>query len=233
MSRLDFNRPSALWHAGAGQGPRSAVTSTPPNRVSFFLIAILALGAFVIHYPGQASVDAILQLDDGMSAVYDSNQPPAMSFLMAKLELPGMLALDILLFSLAVGQLIRLAEPRQLVQYSSVLLLFVFPVFLIYLGTVWKDVLFAHAAVFAFLLLPRGKEVRWPALLLSAALLALGAAVRQQGLLVVAFAMFYLLFASGLNRSRLSRWRILFSWLVVYVLCFGGIKLAVVTSGDT
>lgn len=211
--------------------PVSHPLSCPLPRLDMALIALLALFAFVMQYPGQASVDTIIQLENGLSGVYNSNQPPAMSFIIAHLTMPGTLLLDVLLFAFAVAELLRLAPSHAKRRRLALFLLFLFPVSLIYIGILWKDVLFANAAILGMLLLPpRGDRPRWRYLVLSAAVLALGTAVRQQGILVVVAALLYLLFASGLGRWR---WRVVGIWLVAFVVFSGGIKLAVNASGDT
>ena len=47
--------------------------------------------------------------------------------------------------------------------------LFSFPVLLISVGIVWKDVLFAHAALLGLLLLPGGQSRHWSTLAFAAA----------------------------------------------------------------
>ena len=197
------------------------------------LVAFLALCVLIFHYPGQASVDTIVQLQDGLSRIYDSNQPPSMSFILANLTLPGTLILNTLLFSLSVVRLLYLIPVNHQRQLIAVVFLFCFPILLIYIGIVWKDVLFAHAALRGLLLLPGGKRLHWKTLALSAAALALGTSVRQQGVIIVLVAVFYLVFASGMSTSRFRRWQAVAFWITVYVLCSGGIKLAVDASGDT
>lgn len=216
------------------------ISKTSPNnhsrqfKFTITLVVFLAVCVLILHYPGQASFDTIVQLQNGLSHIYNSNQPPAMSFILASLTLPGTLVLSTLLFSLSVVRLLYLIPGNYQRQHIAVIFLFCFPISLIYIGIVWKDVLFAHAALLGLLLLlPGGKQPHWKTLALSAAVLALGTSVRQQGVIIVLVVVLYLLFASGMSASRFRRWKVVALWVTVYVLCSGGIKLAVDASGDT
>ena len=181
------------------------------------LIACLCLLTFCAHYPGQASIDAIVQLQDGISGVYDSNQPPPMSWLMALLSLPGVLGLNVVLFGLAVAVLLKQLPASVTTQNTAVFLLFCFPVLLVYNGIVWKDVLFANGALLGLLLLPQGRnKLHWHSLIVSAAVLALAVSVRQQGVLAAAFAIAYMLFTPTIFLVRGDRFKALGLWLLVY-----------------
>lgn len=197
-------------------------------------IAVLALALYAVHFPGQASYDTLAQAFDGATHVYTSNQPPAMSRLMFLLTLPGVLALQVTLFALAVWRLLALTGGAVFTRYLLLVVLFLFPVLLIYAGIVWKDVLFAHGAVLAVLLLPRPQAVhRWQPLVASAAILAVAVAVRQQGAIVAIGTLAYLLLGGGLSSLRHARtWQATAVWLVIFLSCTGGIRHAVQTGSD-
>jgi len=198
------------------------------------LIACLCLLTFCAHYPGQASIDAIVQLQDGISGVYDSNQPPPMSWLMALLSLPGVLGLNVVLFGLAVAVLLKQLPASVTTQNTAVFLLFCFPVLLVYNGIVWKDVLFANGALLGLLLLPQGRnKLHWHSLIVSAAVLALAVSVRQQGVLAAAFAIAYMLLTPTIFLVRGDRFKALGLWLLVYFACGSLIEVFVAESGDT
>lgn len=212
-------------------------TLAPPESRSManaVWVSAIALGVLALHFPGHASFDTLAQLRDGTTRVYTSNQPPAMSLLLASLRMPGVLALDVALFAFAIFRLLGFASAPLGRQRIALVAMFLFPVPLIYLGIIWKDVLFAHAALLALLLLPRNEVMHWKSLVASAAVLALAVAVRQQGALVVVVALGYLLFAqgaAGLRRAR--RWWVAGAWLLIFLMCSGAIKFSVQTSGDT
>lgn len=200
---------------------------------SVLLIVGLSLFTFLAHYPGQASVDAIVQLQDGISGIYDSNQPPAMSWLMAKLSLPGVLALNIFLFGAAAAVLLRDLRGRTAWHNTALIFLFCFPVVFIYNGIVWKDVLFANAAVLGLLLLPRvDRRGSWVTVVLSAAVITLAVAVRQQGLLVSAAAIAYLALTPKLLWPLGNRIKVVALWLVTYVSLGYLLDVSVAANGD-
>ena len=63
--------------------------------------------------------------------------------------------------------------------------------------------------------------------------MALGTAVRQQGVAIAFIAALYLLLTPGRGLAGVARWKAAALWLIVFVLCSGGLKLAVDSSGDT
>ena len=198
------------------------------------LLLALSLALFWLHFPGQASVDTLLQLSDGGSRIYVSNQPPSMSLLLATLSQPGMLSLDIALFALACACLARHSPNGSRKIYWVVSALYLFPICLLYLGTIWKDVLFAHCTLLALLLLPTNKPVRWPTLVAAAICMALGVSIRQQGaLLILPFVGYLLLQPEAQAASWRLRLKRVSAWLMVCLLCVGAIKLAVHWTGDT
>lgn len=75
-------------------------TASRTDRAAALLIFAGALLTVSLHWPGHMSVDTLLQLRDGLSRDYRSNQPPAMSWLVAVMQgsplgLGGLLALNV------------------------------------------------------------------------------------------------------------------------------------------
>lgn len=157
------------------------------------LILAGALLTALMHWPGHMSVDTLLQLRDGLSRNYRSNQPPAMSSLVAIMQrsplgLGGLLALNVGCWSASAWRLYRLLAGRGGWRpWAALLVWFLFPVSFLYNGIVWKDVLAAHLAALAFLLaIPgRGSAPHSGALIASALAIATAALLRQQMVLVV------------------------------------------------
>jgi len=214
---------------------RSAQGRPPQHRQLALCAGLLALGAYLLHFPGQATFDTFFFNDTATTEIYTSNQPPAMSALLAAVTLPGMLALQIALFSAAAVRVLALTGSALRVQLALLAVLFLFPVLLIYMGIVWKDVLFAHGALLAVVLLPADAPNRhWRLLAASAAILAVAAAVRQQAMIVAVVAVLYLLCAAGMpGLRRTARWAAALLWLAVFSLSSLGIRTAVQASGDT
>ena len=155
----------------------------------------LAAAVFVFwsHWPGHSSYDTLAQLRDGLSGSYVSNQPPAMSWLVATaLQTPlgfgALLAINIGLWGWA-GWLIHRLLAAHGVRWPGLALLvwWLFPVSFLYTGILWKDVLAAHLATLAFLLvLPRPAQAAGPGALAASALaIAAAALVRQQMALMI------------------------------------------------
>jgi hypothetical protein len=152
--------------------------------------------ALALSWPGHLSFDSIVQLHDGRSGYYHSWHPPIMAWLLGVGDalLPGtglyVLFVTVLLF----GALFALAWIRARVSWAAVVpaALFVLtPQFLLYPMIVWKDVLFAAAALAGFVCLTLA-EAHWQRARLRIALLALAflmvvlaALARQNGLIVL------------------------------------------------
>lgn len=205
------------------------------NRWLAISVSLLALGAFAVHFPGQATYDTLAQAYDGATRIYTSNQPPAMSLILSLVTLPGVLALQVALFALAVWRLLALTRSAIPAQYVLMLFLFLFPVLLIYMGIVWKDVVFAHGALLAVLLLPGAAlDRQWRPLACSAAIMAVAVAVRQQAVTVALIAVLYLLTANGIPGLKCKpRWLMTCLWIVIFGACTAGIRFSVQASGDT
>lgn len=180
-------------------------------------IGVLILTSTVLtiwlHYPGHMSVDTLLQLRDGLSRNYQSNQPLAMSWLVAIMQrsplgLGGLLILNVGLWSACAWRLYHLlAERGGWRPWAALLVWLLFPVTLLYNGILWKDVLAAHLATWAFLRVipPPCAGPRIGALVASALAIAAAALVRQQMALVIP-----LLGAAILIASRVrGRWHAL------------------------
>jgi hypothetical protein len=169
-------------------------------------ILVCATLTVAVHYPGQMSLDTILQLYDGQTRTYVSNQPPAMSFLLNILTPGGMLVMNVTLYALSVAALLKGSRAVVQAKMAATLILFFYPVIALYNGILWKDVLFANLALSGFLLLPLRIGVvqrRW--LVLSGALFGLGCLVRQQGILVAVIGVFAILTIPLQNRGTLGR----------------------------
>jgi hypothetical protein len=156
--------------------------------------AILVIGfaaMLALNLPGQLSYDSVSQLLDGRSASYNSWHPAVMAWLLGLFDalLPGTalyLIFEAGLLALALGLLLsrRANWGAPLVALGLVLT----PQFLLFQGTVWKDVLFADAFVLAFALLARAvraTKTSWPLLALFFASMSLAALARQNGLVLL------------------------------------------------
>ena len=183
-----------------------------PGLVLAGFATILAL-----NWPGQMSYDSVVQLADGRSGHYDSWHPVVMAWLLGLFDalLPGpglFLAFMVLLLGGAWFTLLRLGRPG--VGASLIIvLLFLTPQLILYQGTIWKDVLFADAAIAAFAALAaaaakwENSRARAAWLVVSVALLALAALARQNGFLLPPIAALSLGMIATRKISRGAGWR--------------------------
>jgi hypothetical protein len=173
---------------------------TAMSRVRAVIAVILIAGcavALAISWPGHLSFDSIVQLHDGHFGYYHSWHPPIMAWLLGVGDalLPGTGLYVLFVTTLTFGSFLALIWTRSVTSWvaAAAAVLFVLtPQFLLYPAIVWKDVLFATAAVAAFACLALA-EAHWTrvrirvALLIASALFAvLAALARQNGLIVLA-----------------------------------------------
>ena len=177
----------------------AAAAFTSPNASRSVALITLAIGALVslaFNLPGHMSYDSVLQLAQGRSGVYNNWHPPVMAWMLGLLDaiVPGtalFVVFNTLLIAAALAVLV--CSPPRTFHFAAPLLLLwaLIPDGLIYPGIVWKDVLFAAAAVggFAALVLavrlwPR-RRWRFLAIVTGFVLLSLAALARQNGLVIL------------------------------------------------
>ncbi len=192
--------------------------------------AMLAFNA-----PGQLSYDSVTQLAGGRAGFYNSWHPPVMSWLLGLFDaaVPGtllFLVFQSLLLLAALLMLLWRASPGEggwgSVAVAAVLVLT--PQWLLYQGEIWKDILFADAAIAGFAALAMAAtHRRLPWLAVAAVLLALAAATRQNGLVLLPVAAV----VAGLTAPR-RRWAHGLGYLAVTMALVLGIGLALSGRGD-
>ena len=111
------------------------------------------------------------QLADGRAGVYNSWHPPVMAFLLGLFDrlVPGTLLFLIFQSLLLLGALLALLwlKPRGWASAVLAAAIVAMPQWLLYQGEIWKDILFANAAIAGFAALARsmprrGGRRRWP-----------------------------------------------------------------------
>jgi hypothetical protein len=149
-----------------------------------------------LNWPGQLSYDSVLQLSDGRAGYYHSWHPAIMAWLLGLFDavMPGTGLFVVFNSALLFGALMAIAWMRPRSSWMApVLAALVVPLpqLILYPGIVWKDVLFADAAVAGFACLA-WVETRWSEMRRRSALLALAFALlilasltRQNGILVL------------------------------------------------
>lgn len=182
-------------NAGQGRAAGQGVAS----RVFGWVVwagLLLMLGA---NLPGHLSWDSVTQLHEARVGVRETWAPAIMSWILARFDdvVPGTGLYVAVSAALLAVSLVALRGLRSRTSWLAVVLaaaLVLSPDFLIYQAIVWKDVLFANLAIAGFVCLAYAAE-RWErrplrlgALAAALLLLAVGALVRQNGMVAVLFA---------------------------------------------
>ena len=177
------------------------------------IAAILAAGfaaMLALNLPGQMSYDSVSQLFDGRFGSYNSWHPAVMAWLLGLFDsLLSGTALFVVFEAamLAVAFILSLRRNASWGAVPVALGMVLTPQFLLYQGTVWKDVLFADAFVLSFALLARAvaenSRMRLTLLVLFFPALSLAALARQNGLLLLPVGA--LTFALATTQSNIRR----------------------------
>jgi hypothetical protein len=199
-------------------------------------VLIVGFGAMLaLNAPGQLTYDSVVQLADGRSGFYDSWHPPVMAFLLGLFDalLPGTLLFLIFQSTLLLAGLLAILwlRPRSWVTAGVALLMVLTPQWLLYQGEIWKDVLFGAAAIAGFAgLAVFAHDGRRLWLGLSALLLVLAAATRQNGLVLLPVAAITL----GLIARRQDRsgWRYGLTFLFTTLAGTAALVLVLTARGD-
>lgn len=208
-----------------------------PWRIATAAILLAGTGLMLaLNAPGQLSWDSVSQLADGRSGAYNSWHPPVMAFLLGLFDsvLPGTglyLVFQAALVLAALLALVWLAPRPGPLTAAAALILIAMPQWLLYQGEIWKDVLFANAALAGFAALAAAEQHwqrRWIAS--AAVLLTLAAATRQNGLVLLPVAGL----ATGLiaRRQNRSAWRWGLGFFAATLLMAGTLTLALAARGD-
>lgn len=202
-----------------------------PDRIA---AAVLVMGygtMLALNAPGQISYDTVTQLADGRSGHYNSWHPPLMAFLLGAFDrlVPGTLLFLLFQSLLLLGGLLALLalKPRGWPSVALALLIVLTPQWLLYQGEIWKDVLFADAAIAGFAALAwhaRRPHPGWLALALV--LLVVAASVRQNGVVLLPVA------AVTLAVMAPGRWRQGAAFLGAGLALLLGISASLALRGD-
>ena len=170
------------------------MTKIKDNIPRLFYIVTLIATFFItigIHFPGQISFDSIVQIYEGKSNSYISNQPPFMSFILNMCRVPWsdepqlFLVLNCGIFFLSM--ILFIDEMKSDYYFRSIIVLLIgfFPVIFIYNGIIWKDVFFTNLCLagFAFLYKSTKNNTRYN-VIIAMLFFSMGSLARQQGFIV-------------------------------------------------
>jgi hypothetical protein len=168
----------------------------PARALGVLVIAGGLVVSLIANLPGHMSYDSVLQLAQGRSGVYNEWHPPVMAWLMGAFDAVArgtglFVAFDSVLLFGSLAAIVLISPRPGWWTPALALVLVATPDWLIYPGIVWKDVLFAAAALSSFTALAAA-ETRWGQrrardglIVLAVALGALAALSRQNGILIL------------------------------------------------
>jgi len=183
-------------------------------------VAVLAaafLATTALNWPGHLSFDSLEQLLEGRTGLYNTWHPPVMAWLLGLFDavVPGAALFVVFDATLVFGALFVLLRLGRAGWWSvaTAVTIVLLPQMLLYQGIVWKDVLFADAAVAAFtclaLVAHQWKGRGQAAALLLFALLTLAGLARQNGAVLLPFAAGAL---AAIARTYGASWRQALLW---------------------
>lgn len=165
-----------------------------------FLLAVWFGFVLILNFPGHLSLDALVQISEGKSGVFESWNPQFISIVFGRLaeaaKTPAILMLiSAALLGLSLRSIVMAAGP---LRGSGLLLsggMLFAPILLIYPAIIWKDVWFGHASLAAFAIAVHLHEHARPSgwrstglRMAALALMAFGVLSRQTAILVAAVA---------------------------------------------
>ena len=184
-----------------------------------------------LNAPGQLSYDSLTQLADGRAGSYNSWHPPLMAFLLGVFDSLVTGTFLFLLFQslLLLGGLLALLalKPRGWLSPAAALAIVLTPQWLLFQGAIWKDILFAAAAIAGFAALAWHAHRPHPArAILALALLVLAVAMRQNGIILLPVA------AVSLAVTGPGRWKQGLALLAGGLVLLLGLGLALAPKTD-
>lgn len=181
------------------RGGQNSHGANGPRLAAAAVLIVGGIATVAASWPGHLSFDSIIQLHDGRAGFYHSWHPPVMAWLLGLGDAlyPGGGLFVLFNSALFFGALLSLLWIGPRVSWATVavaLALVLLPQSFLYQTTVWKDVLFANAAVAGFVCLAHA-ESQWPqrgarfALIAGAfGLFVLATLTRQNGAIVLVVA---------------------------------------------
>ena len=185
-----------------------------PRAVAAAILGAGGLAIYVLDFPGSMEDDSFAQLLEGRTGSYSFWHPPIMSWMLGVSDaLPGPPEAWFVLFDTAVAfaALIGVLWLARRVSWAAAIaagaMLFL-PQLMMFQGIVWKDALFADACVAGFVALALAGEhwqrvrLRIAMLTACAVLLALAMLARQNGLVILPFAVVGLWIVAAKREGR-------------------------------
>jgi hypothetical protein len=188
-----------------------------PRLVATAIVVVGGLATFAVNFPGVMEFDSFVQLLEGRTKSYGYWHPPVMSWLLGEFDqLPGFvatwfMAMDMVLAFGALLVLLWLPRRVSPAAAAAVALMLFLPSLALTQAVVWKDALFADAALAGAMAIALAVNrwavpaVRWPALVVGSLLVALAVLTRQNGVVILPCLVAGLAWAV---RRQTGRWRL-------------------------
>jgi hypothetical protein len=176
---------------------RQKLRTLPLGALVTAAVIAAAFGfSLAVNLPGHLSYDSVIQLYEGRTGAYNGWHPPVMSWLLGLFDalVPGPALFVVFDTQLLYGAMLSLIFVQKRVSWAAAVIALgaaALPQFLLYPGIVWKDVLFANAAVAGFVALALAAahwdKPRWrfSLIFVSALFLVLATLARQNGVLLL------------------------------------------------
>lgn len=186
------------------------------NRTALLIAALTAAGfalTLYIFYPGVMTFDARYVYQDIAKGFFGDWQSPVMTLLWSLIDpiAPGpasLLLLTAALYWLAFGLLALTFARRSLGLAFLLLFLALTPSAFVFVGIIWRDILFAAAWLLAgalvFSITDSNRRVRVAGQAIALGLLAFGVLLRPNALAAAPILAAYLLWPSGFSWKRLA-----------------------------
>ena len=186
-----------------------------PRFVAAAVVALGGLAIYAVNFPGSMEYDSFVQLVEARAKSYANWHPAVMSWLIGISDaLPGPVAawlvgFDMLLAFGALAALLWLPKKASWAAAPVAAAMLMLPQLSLNQAVVWKDVLFADAAVAAYVCLAfaaakwERQTLRNGLIAAAAGLLALAVLTRQNGVMVVPGAVAALV----MTGARYAGWR--------------------------
>lgn len=201
-----------------------------------YLTAALTAIAVAIHVPGQISVDTSMQLFEAATGKSVSWNPPFMSALMnwlgdGEIATTSLVVLSSFFTYMSLGAVITRGLHRREIKSISIwrvtllILILINPVILIYVGIVWKDVLFSAAitscvAMIVFVAMNEHLKSAFITAGLTAILLSFALQIRQQGIFIAPILLATLILALLAGRSLSKKMYAIVTLLIISLFSF-------------
>lgn len=184
------------------------------TQVNIFLAALSLFVSVLFFYPGHVPFDGILVWYEARHAIHQSQDPPAMAFILHYLDIlvpgPGLYTvLQLGLLDAAAFFVVRALTPPAAVAACFYVFIVLFPPLMAMEGLLIKDILSAHLCVLAFVVLmapPRDGDSILSRSLAAYVMIAVATMLRYQFIVLLLPLSFLLLVRSrSIDRKRFVR----------------------------